>query len=83
MPANIRSGSCTAALLLLAGCAATMFAAATTSTAPDNAQITVLYDAFGKAPTMQKDWGYAALVEYGENGFCSTLATTLRSSNRT
>ena len=30
-----------------------------------NAQITVLYDAFGKASTMQKDWGYAALIEYG------------------
>ena len=28
-------------------------------------QITVLYDAFGKDPAMQKDWGYAALVEYG------------------
>lgn len=29
------------------------------------AQITVLYDAFGKASAMQKDWGYAALIEYG------------------
>lgn len=28
-------------------------------------QITVLYDAFGRAPNMQKDWGYAALIEYG------------------
>jgi 7,8-dihydropterin-6-yl-methyl-4-(beta-D-ribofuranosyl)aminobenzene 5'-phosphate synthase len=27
-------------------------------------QITVLYDAFGNAPAMQKDWGYSALVEY-------------------
>jgi 7,8-dihydropterin-6-yl-methyl-4-(beta-D-ribofuranosyl)aminobenzene 5'-phosphate synthase len=25
----------------------------------------VLYDAFGKPSAMQKDWGYAALVEYG------------------
>lgn len=31
----------------------------------DKAQITILYDAFGKDPAMQKDWGYAALVEYG------------------
>lgn len=31
----------------------------------EKAQITVLYDAFGKDPAMQKDWGYAALVEYG------------------
>jgi len=29
------------------------------------AQITVLYDAFGKSSDMHKDWGYAALVEYG------------------
>jgi len=29
------------------------------------AQITILYDAFGKDSSMQKDWGYAALVEYG------------------
>src|SRR5579859_3516021 len=27
------------------------------------AQITVLYDAFGKDSIMTKDWGYAALVE--------------------
>ena len=30
-------------------------------------QITVLYDAFGKTSTMTKDWGFAALVEYGGN----------------
>lgn len=30
------------------------------------AQITVLYDAFGKTSTMRKDWGFAALVEYGD-----------------
>jgi hypothetical protein len=33
--------------------------------APTQAQITVLYDAFGKSSDMRKDWGYAALVEYG------------------
>jgi 7,8-dihydropterin-6-yl-methyl-4-(beta-D-ribofuranosyl)aminobenzene 5'-phosphate synthase len=27
-------------------------------------RITVLYDAFGKSSTMQKDWGYAVLIEY-------------------
>ena len=32
---------------------------------PPKAQITVLYDAFGKTSEMQKDWGYAALVEWG------------------
>ena len=28
-------------------------------------QITVLYDAFGNTRDTQKDWGYAALIEYG------------------
>lgn len=32
---------------------------------PSVAQITVLYDAFGKTSTMRKDWGFSALVEYG------------------
>ena len=31
----------------------------------ERAQLTVLYDAFGKTSEMQKDWGYAALIEYG------------------
>src|SRR5215468_6986698 len=30
------------------------------------AQITVLYDAFGKTSTMKKDWGFSALIEYGD-----------------
>jgi 7,8-dihydropterin-6-yl-methyl-4-(beta-D-ribofuranosyl)aminobenzene 5'-phosphate synthase len=29
------------------------------------ARITILYDAFGKSSAMRKDWGYAALIEYG------------------
>jgi 7,8-dihydropterin-6-yl-methyl-4-(beta-D-ribofuranosyl)aminobenzene 5'-phosphate synthase len=29
------------------------------------ARVTVLYDAFGKDPSILKDWGYAALVEVG------------------
>lgn len=28
-------------------------------------RITILYDAFGAPSALQKDWGYAALVEYG------------------
>ena len=28
-------------------------------------QVTILYDAFGNAPGVQKDWGFSALVEYG------------------
>jgi len=35
------------------------------NTATQKAQITILYDAFGKPSTMQKDWGFAALIEYG------------------
>ena len=57
--------SCSAALLLLIECVATISVAPIASAAPGNAQMTVLYDAFGKTSTMQKDWGYAALVEYG------------------
>jgi 7,8-dihydropterin-6-yl-methyl-4-(beta-D-ribofuranosyl)aminobenzene 5'-phosphate synthase len=60
-----RAVSCSAALLLLVGCAATTSASPTGSGGPSKAQITVLYDAFGKPSPMQKDWGYAALVEYG------------------
>ena len=48
--------------MLLAACAATTPSPHADAT---KAQITVLYDAFGKASAMQKDWGYAALIEYG------------------
>jgi 7,8-dihydropterin-6-yl-methyl-4-(beta-D-ribofuranosyl)aminobenzene 5'-phosphate synthase len=54
-----------ATLLLLIECAAAVSAAPIATAAPGNAQITILYDAFGKTSAMQKDWGYAALVEYG------------------
>src|SRR5690348_13900246 len=54
---------CSAAVLFIFGCAAVSGAAPTVS--PGSAQITVVYDAFGKSAGMQKDWGYAALVEYG------------------
>ena len=39
--------------------------AAAANAESNTAQITVLYDAFGKTSTMKKDWGFAALVEYG------------------
>jgi len=57
--------SCSALLLLFMGCATTISAGQMTSAAPAKPKITVLYDAFGKTPTMQKDWGYAAFIEYG------------------
>jgi 7,8-dihydropterin-6-yl-methyl-4-(beta-D-ribofuranosyl)aminobenzene 5'-phosphate synthase len=57
--------SCSAIVLLFIACAATISAAPMASAAAGDAQITVLYDAFGKESVMQKDWGYAALVESG------------------
>ena len=39
--------------------------AANDQSSPAKAQITVLYDAFGQNSAMHKDWGYAALIEYG------------------
>src|SRR5580700_7675289 len=55
---------CSAVLQLFIVCAAIISTAPMASAAADSAQITVLYDAFGKASRMQKDWGYAAFVEY-------------------
>jgi 7,8-dihydropterin-6-yl-methyl-4-(beta-D-ribofuranosyl)aminobenzene 5'-phosphate synthase len=55
----------TAPHLLLAGCAGPASSGTSGSPDPAKAQITVLYDAFGRDPTLQKDWGYAALVEVG------------------
>jgi 7,8-dihydropterin-6-yl-methyl-4-(beta-D-ribofuranosyl)aminobenzene 5'-phosphate synthase len=57
--------ACSTALALFAGCTAPAFATEVLGAGRDKAQITILYDAFGKEPAMQKDWGYAALVEYG------------------
>src|SRR5207248_7835600 len=54
-----------AALLLVATSAASITAASPVSGETAKVQITVLYDAFGKDSEMRKDWGYAALVEYG------------------
>ena len=56
---------CSAALLFLIGSAITTSATPMASADPSKAQITILYDAFGKDSAMQKDWGYAALVESG------------------
>jgi 7,8-dihydropterin-6-yl-methyl-4-(beta-D-ribofuranosyl)aminobenzene 5'-phosphate synthase len=53
--------------LLLAGCAnpTSPSAGASVGADPAKAQLTVLYDAFGRDPALQKDWGYAAFVEVG------------------
>jgi len=34
---------------------------------PPAARVTILYDAFGDRPGLTADWGFAALVEYGEH----------------
>jgi 7,8-dihydropterin-6-yl-methyl-4-(beta-D-ribofuranosyl)aminobenzene 5'-phosphate synthase len=39
--------------------------ATSSATTSGRARITILYDAFGKRSDMEKDWGYAALIEYG------------------
>jgi len=46
-------------------CATTTHAAPATTADAAKPQITILYDAFGKPSAMQRDWGYAALIEYG------------------
>lgn len=51
--------------MLLAGCATTTLPPTAVGGDSTKAQITVLYDAFGEPSAMQKDWGYAALIEYG------------------
>lgn len=63
---NVNPGMVLALLIMLlcAGCAGGTRQPETAAAAPP-ARITVLYDAFGKNPAMQKDWGYAALIEYG------------------
>ena len=54
-----------AVTLLLVGCVITTFTTPMAGADSPKPQITILYDAFGKDSAMQKDWGYAALVEYG------------------
>jgi 7,8-dihydropterin-6-yl-methyl-4-(beta-D-ribofuranosyl)aminobenzene 5'-phosphate synthase len=51
--------------LLLAGCADTKPPPTAMTAEPGKAQITLLYDAFGKTSDLQKDWGFAAFIEYG------------------
>src|SRR5438128_3193775 len=54
-----------APLLIFAGCAGATPPPQAVSADSTKAQITVLYDAFGKPSAMQKDWGYSAFIEYG------------------
>ena len=53
------------AAITAAICLAAMTGAPPAYAQSNTAQITVLYDAFGKTSTMKKDWGFSALIEYG------------------
>ncbi len=56
------------ARLLLAGmlsAAIGLFAPHVAAADMGKAQITMLYDAFGKSSELQKDWGFSAFIEYG------------------
>jgi 7,8-dihydropterin-6-yl-methyl-4-(beta-D-ribofuranosyl)aminobenzene 5'-phosphate synthase len=61
---NLRQASKLVGAALLCG---GWTAASATSALADQgkAEITVLYDAFGKTSTMKKDWGFSAFIEYG------------------
>jgi 7,8-dihydropterin-6-yl-methyl-4-(beta-D-ribofuranosyl)aminobenzene 5'-phosphate synthase len=50
-------------VLILALCLLPL--AARASSPSDSARITILYDAFGNRPGLTRDWGVAALVDYG------------------
>ena len=54
-----------AVVLLVPACAATSRIRTAPPSRSDKAQFTILYDAFGRNPAMRKDWGFAALIEYG------------------
>lgn len=55
--------SYSAAAVILLTCTVPLFAAPMASASPAKVH-TVLYDAFGKTPGIQKDWGYSAFIEY-------------------
>ncbi len=66
MTTSFRAISSTLAVLLLVGRASTTSDNPASGSMPTKVQITVLYDAFGKDAALQKDWGYSALIEYGQ-----------------
>ena len=66
---NFQQGYCATRPLLMGAVIATGLTATLAAVTPaqaeqDKAQITVLYDAFGKTSTMKKDWGFSAYIEY-------------------
>src|SRR5262249_33018789 len=55
MKRHLSLGALVVSVLLRAGMAA----------AETPNRVTILYDSFGKSPSVTMDWGFAALVEYG------------------
>lgn len=51
-------------LMGLAALGAALLTGPAAAEAP-KAQVTVIYDAFGKSSKLEKDWGFAAYIEYG------------------
>jgi len=47
-------------VLLLTGCATTTSLPSAANDLDEKAQVTIIYDAFGRASEMEKDWGFAA-----------------------
>lgn len=52
-------------IAIAVACALPVSAAALRAGTQQPARVTILYDAFGPPSSLQKDWGFAALVEYG------------------
>lgn len=66
MRATLRLGGLLAASgVLLGGCATGHRLSTAVPPDGDVGRITLLYDAFGRTAGMEKDWGFAALIEYG------------------
>ena len=75
--------SLAALAMRLAGYATTTSPPAAAGGDSTKAQITVLYDAFGKSSAMQKDWGMPRSLNMVASASSSTPATTPTSWRRT
>lgn len=51
--------------MALAVVSAVPFISTLSAQQPEPARVTILYDAFGKASTLKRGWGYSTLIEYG------------------
>jgi 7,8-dihydropterin-6-yl-methyl-4-(beta-D-ribofuranosyl)aminobenzene 5'-phosphate synthase len=58
------TSSCLLAAAIYSPGAQAAMAGSPTTSEESKAEITVLYDAFGKPSAMKKDWGFSALIEY-------------------